>query len=338
MNKVFKKMVMSYIKETSHTSYKNSKGLTFVSDENISNANLTIDKIALMKKDLSKEDIDGIPFFFEKHNDYSFSEIEDIVSHNIDLKNHEYANLEERYSIFKKENIIRGFVGKTDSVILYGPKGSRSCENSTTFALQIALAISIGYPVFLCPTQKSKVLYINNSLTNENFSYLLEKQIKGKNNFSKYENNFIPLKLDINYNFISNKESLKDFIDNVNPDIIFFDNMDIIYRSTREKDLHNLIKYLSGNRAIVMVYNEDSQDIDKIEDDSKIIIGLKKEKNSLILKNKDGAFITWGNVYFDYKKLMFYTKEMSKTFYPVEEKEGEIIADVKDYGLNPPLP
>lgn len=337
MNKAFKKMLLNYIKETNHSSYKNSKGLMFVKDDS-DNINETIDKISLMKGKRSKDEIENIPFFFEKYTDYSFSEIQDIVSSNIDLKNHEYANLEEKYKIFKQDNIIRGLVCKGDEVTLYGPQTSRSHESSTSFALQIALAISIGYPVFLCPTEKSKVLYINNSLTKEIFSYILEKQIKGKNNFDKYSENFTSLKLDSNYNFLTNKESLKDFIDKINPDIIFFDNMDVIYRSTREKDLRTFVKSLAGNRAVVMVYNEESADIDNIVENSKIIIGLKKDKNSLLLKNKESAFITWGNVYFDYKKLYFYTKELNKAFYPLEEKDGEVIANVKDYGLNPPLP
>ena len=87
-----------------------------------------------------------------------------------------------------------------------------------------------------------------------------------------------------------------------------------------------------------MVYNEDSSDMDKIEERSKIGRGSKREKKSLILKNKESAFITWGNVYFDYKKLIFYTKELNKSFYPIIEKEEQIVVDVKDYGLNPPLP
>lgn len=336
MNKAFKKMLLNYIKETNHSSYKNSRGLIFVQDG--SDINETIDKISLMKDNRSKEEIEKAPFFFEKYTDYSFSEIQDIVSSNIDLKNHEYANLEEKYKIFKKDNIIRGLVCRNDDVTLYGPQTSRSYESSTSFALQIALAISIGYPVFLCPTQKSKVLYINNSLTEEIFSYILEKQIKGKSNFEKYSDNFVSLKLDSNYNFLTNKDSLKDFIENINPDIIFFDNMDVIYRSTREKELRTFVRSLSGDRAVVMVYNEESPDIDNIVENSKIIIGLKKDKNSLLLKNKESAFITWGNVYYDYKKLYFYTKELNKAFYPLEEKDGEVIANVKDYGLNPPLP
>ncbi len=337
MNKTFKKMLLNYIKETPHTSYKNSKGLVFVED-NDEHINETIDKVSLMKNKEHLKKLDSIPFFFEKYTDYSFSEIQDIVSSNIDLKNHEYANLEEKYKIFKKNNIIRGLVCNGDDVVLYGPQTSRSNESSTSFALQIALAISIGYPVFLCPTQKSKVLYINNSLTNEIFSYILEKQIKGKNNFDKYSESFVPLKLDANYNFLTNKESLKDFINKVNPDIIFFDNMDVIYRSTREKDLKTFIRSISGDRAVVMVYNEETPDIDTIIENSKIVIGLKKDKNSLLLKNKESAFITWGHVYFDYKKLSFNTKELNKSFYPLEEKDGEVIANVKDYGVNPPLP
>lgn len=87
-----------------------------------------------------------------------------------------------------------------------------------------------------------------------------------------------------------------------------------------------------------MVYNEETPDIDTIIENSKIVIGLKKDKNSLLLKNKESAFITWGHVYFDYKKLSFNTKELNKSFYPLEEKDGEVIANVKDYGVNPPLP
>lgn len=338
MNKTFKKMLLNYIKETSHSSYKNSKGLVFVENNDDEHINKTIDKVSLMKNKEDIKTLESIPFFFEKYTDYSFSEIQDVVSSNIDLKNHEYANLEEKYKIFKKNNIIRGLVCYGDDVVLYGPQTSRSYESSTSFALQIALAISIGYPVFLCPTQQSKVLYINNSLTDEIFSYILEKQIKGKINFGKYSETFIPLKLDVNYNFLTNKDSLKEFIDKINPDIIFFDNMDVIYRSTREKDLKSFVRSLSDDRTVVMVYNEETPEIDTIVENSKVVIGLKKDKNSLLLRNKESAFITWGNVYFDYKKLSFNTKELNKAFYPLEERDGEIIVDVKDYGLNPPLP
>ena len=107
MNKTFKKMLLNYIKETPHTSYKNSKGLVFVEDDD-EHINETIDKVSLMKNKEHLKKLDSIPFFFEKYTDYSFSEIQDIVSSNIDLKNHEYANLEEKYKIFKKNNIIRG--------------------------------------------------------------------------------------------------------------------------------------------------------------------------------------------------------------------------------------
>lgn len=335
MNKQFRDMLLEHIKAVSKATQKEDKSLIFKDDVDVSS--LTFDK-ALFSGMLSDKEKADKPFFFEKFNDYSFKDIEDLVNNSIDAKNMEYSTLEKKYDIFSKENIIRGLICKGDDVVLYGPRDLRPAESCTMFALQIALAISIGYPVFLCPTEKSRVLYINCSLSEDGFGYLLEKQIKGRDNFNKYADNFTPLRLKSDYNFEEGKESLKAFIEQVNPDIIFFDNMDAIYKNTRNKELPVFLKELSGGRAMVRVYNEESAGLESIVKDASVVIGLKKEKNTLILNNKDSAFITWGHVYFDYRKVLFYTKELSKSFYPIIKEENGIIPDVKDYGLNPPLP
>lgn len=335
MNKQFRDMLLEHIKVISKTPPRDDKSLVFKSE--IDTSTLSFDK-ALFSETLSDDEKVKKPFFFEKFNDYSFKEIEDLVNSNIDAKNAEYSTLEKKYDIFSKDNIIRGLVCKGDNVVLYGPRDLRPAESCTMFALQIALAISIGYPVFLCPTEKSKVLYINCSLTEDGFGYLLEKQIKGRENFDKYAETFIPLRLKSDYDFEEGKESLRAFIEQVNPDIIFFDNMDSMYKNTRNKELDVFLRELSGGRTIVRVYNEESLGLDAVIQDASVVIGLKKEKNTLILSNKDSAFITWGHVYFDYRKVLFYTKELSKSFYPIIKEESGIIPDVKDYGLNPPLP
>lgn len=335
MNKQFRDMLLEHIKSISKTPQKEDKSLIFKDD--VDTSTLSFDK-ALFSGMLSDEEKTGKPFFFEKFNDYTFKEIEDLVNNSIDAKNTEYSTLEKKYEIFNRENIIRGLICKGDDVVLYGPRDLRPAESCTMFALQIALAISIGYPVFLCPTQKSKVLYINCSLSEDSFGYLLEKQIKGRENFDKYAQTFVPLKLKSDYNFEEGKESLKEFIEKMNPDIIFFDNMDAIYKNTRNKELSVFLKELSGGRTIVRVYNEESLGLDAVIRDASVVIGLRKEKNTLILNNKDSAFITWGHVYFDYRKVLFYTKELSKSFYPIIKEENGIVPDVKDYGLNPPLP
>lgn len=125
--------------------------------------------------------------------------------------------------------------------------------NLSMISGQIALSLSGGYNTLLSPTHyKVKILYISTYMNNKEMFSFHSKQIGGEGKINNYNDNFIMLSID-SEDFSSKKEELKKIINDMEPDLIVYDNITRLLSPIYEfNDILKDIKEISGLKSKII--------------------------------------------------------------------------------------
>lgn len=235
------------------------------------------------------------------------------------------------------ENVLK----KGETLLVNGPHNIEQASDTTLLVSQTALALSLGRPVMLfpCHTPK-KVLFINTYLDNKELFDITSTQIGGENNFPLYADNFIMVCIDME-NILSLKPKLKAMIDNINPDIIVWDNLNTLTKHCTISEGINMIKELSGLRTKIISHHfnteKDHELFFNLIQQSAAMLTFEHLTNndfySLKLERNNGSFYSQAKVYRNEKRLSFYNIHVRR--FNIEDKTNYI---EQDNGVMPPLP